>query len=107
MDADDDTETVGRPREVLAKPEDSAGPWSLFYAKSAPMFLRFKVAAQSEDRTVTSPWSALSQRVVVGELRGRPLGPLRLPGMMRMLDVMPLGCDAKQPAPRPPGRACF
>ncbi|PRW20918.1 fibronectin type III domain-containing [Chlorella sorokiniana] len=57
---------LGRPVQVDAEPSGSAGPWTVFFAQTVPQRLRFKVAAQSDDRTVTSDWSDLSSVVSVG-----------------------------------------
>ena len=34
---------LGRPVQVDASPADSAGPWTVFWAQTAPQLLRFKV----------------------------------------------------------------
>lgn len=45
----EDTE-LGKPRQVDANPADSAGPWTVFWAQTAPQFLRFKVGEGAECR---------------------------------------------------------
>ncbi|PRW20837.1 Ig-like domain repeat [Chlorella sorokiniana] len=57
---------LGKPIQVDAAESDSAGPWTVTWPQTAPQLLRFKVAAQSDDRTVTSPWSSLTDVVAVG-----------------------------------------